>query len=116
MPLTQIGRIGTAELLYHSSQSLADRIIFTSASEKPFTECRFMHIPSGEKRPPPKLREHDNFCSHRNSPVQIHDVGIVHSNAPVRDEVADRARCVRAVDSVLATIKNQGGGTHRVSW
>src|SRR5205085_6290300 len=47
--------------------------------------------------------------------VEIEHVGVVHADATIGYEPADRARYVGAVDGVLAAAERQGGLAHRVA-
>src|SRR5208282_2054026 len=60
------------------------------------------------------LPGHDYGCADAHPLVQVDDVGIVHADAAVGDEPADRARRVGAVDRVLAAIEGHRRGPHRV--
>ena len=47
--------------------------------------------------------------------VEIRDVGVEHADAAVRDEAADRARRIGAVDGILTVRKRQRGYAHWIS-
>src|SRR5437667_2700672 len=61
------------------------------------------------------LLQHDYLRTEADPPIQIHNVLIVHADAPVRHKPANRSRVVGAVNSVFAFAKSQRGGTHRIS-
>ena len=41
----------------------------------------------------------------RRAAIKIHDVGVVHADAAMRDEAADRGRIIGAVDGVIAVVE-----------
>lgn len=60
--------------------------------------------------------QHNDLCAHGNSTVQVHNVGIVHTYASMRNKVAYRSWSIRSVNSVLTMVEDQRGRSHWISW
>src|SRR5437763_1225737 len=74
---------------------------------------------------PPKMRpnrlglwldlpRHHHAGADPDALVEIEHIGVVHADAAVGDEPADRTRHIGAVNRVLAAIERHGGLAHRV--
>src|SRR5438270_11837665 len=62
----------------------------------------------------PALLRYDDRRSEADPVVEIEDVRIVHADAAVGDEAADRAGVVGAVNGVLPGAQRQGSGAHGI--
>src|SRR5215471_12250555 len=63
------------------------------------------------------LAAHDHRCAPADAVIEIEDVRIVHADAAVGDEAADRARVVGAVDGVFpAAAQRHGSRAHGIAW
>src|SRR6185312_9196791 len=62
----------------------------------------------------PGLLRHHHRRADRDAAVEVADVGVVHADAAIRDEAADRVRPVGAVDGIFAAGERHRGNPHRV--
>ncbi len=58
-------------------------------------------------------RNHDARAD-ADAAVELHDVFVIHANATVRHETADRARRIGAVDGIFTAGQRHGRRSHRV--
>src|SRR5262249_30025881 len=62
------------------------------------------------------LAGHDHRRAPADAVIEIEHVRVVHANAAIRDEAADRSRVVGAVNGVFpASAERQGGRTHGIA-
>src|SRR5947207_3027939 len=62
-----------------------------------------------------ELAGDDHGCADAHALVQVDDILIVHTDAAIRDEAADRVRPVGPVNGILTAAQGQGCGAHRIA-